>query len=87
MMKNSILNYKQKKTRILNIEEIKSVTMLISIGTFDGLINIGIIERESHELAHIPLLGIQARVVRMLQGIGCPHSSAKNSMAKSKSLS
>ena len=39
-------------------------------GTFDGLINIGIIEREAHELAHIPLLGIQARVVRMLQGIG-----------------
>ena len=28
-------------------------------GTFDGLINIGIIEREAHELAHIPLLGIQ----------------------------
>ena len=39
-------------------------------GTFDGLINISIIEREAHELAHIPLLGIQARVVRMLQGIG-----------------
>ncbi len=38
-------------------------------GTFDGLINISIIEREAHELAHIPLLGIQARVVRMLQGI------------------
>ena len=38
-------------------------------GTFDGLINIGIIERETHELAYIPLLGIQARVVRMLQGI------------------
>ena len=38
-------------------------------GTFDGLINIGIIEREAHELAHIPLLGVQARVVRMLQGI------------------
>ena len=38
--------------------------------TFDGLINIGIIEREAHELAHIPLLGLQARVVRMLQGIG-----------------
>ena len=39
-------------------------------GTFDGLINISIIEREAHELAHIPLLGIQARVIRMLQGIG-----------------
>ena len=39
-------------------------------GTFDGLIHIGIIEREAHKLAHIPLLGIQARVVRMLQGIG-----------------
>ena len=39
-------------------------------GTFDGLIHIGIIEREAHELAHIPLLGLQARVVRMLQGIG-----------------
>ena len=39
-------------------------------GTFDGLINIGIIEREAHKLAHIPLLGIQTRVVRMLQGIG-----------------
>ena len=39
-------------------------------GTFDGLIHIGIIEREAHKLAHIPLLGIQARVIRMLQGIG-----------------
>ena len=39
-------------------------------GTFDGLIHIGIIEREAHKLAHIPLLGIQAPVVRMLQGIG-----------------
>ena len=39
-------------------------------GTFDGLINIGIIEREAHELAHIPLLGIQARMVRMLQSVG-----------------
>ena len=39
-------------------------------GTFDGLINISVIEREAHELAHIPLLGVQTRVVRMLQGIG-----------------
>ena len=39
-------------------------------GTFDGLIHIGIIEREAHKLAHVPLLGVQSRVVRMLQGIG-----------------
>ena len=39
-------------------------------GSFDGLVNIGIIEREAHELAHIPLFGLQARMVRMLQSIG-----------------
>ena len=39
-------------------------------GSLNGLINIGIIEREAHKLAHVPLLGVQPRVIRMLQGIG-----------------
>ena len=38
--------------------------------TFDGLIDIGIIERESHELRDIPLGRLQAGVSRMLQSIG-----------------
>ena len=39
-------------------------------GTFDGLIDIGIIERETHELSHIPLGGVESFVSRMLQGVG-----------------
>ena len=40
-------------------------------GTLDSLIDISIVERESHELRHVPLLGIQTLVTRMLQGVGC----------------
>ena len=39
-------------------------------GPFDGLIHIGIIKRETHELSHIPLGCFQSRMSRMLQGIG-----------------
>ena len=39
-------------------------------GSLDGLIDIGIIKREAHKLAHVPLLGIETGMSRMLQGIG-----------------
>ena len=53
-----------------------SLQLFVGIGlediasTFDGLIDIGIIERESHKLAHVPGWGIQSLMTRMLQGIG-----------------
>ena len=40
-------------------------------GSLDGLIDIGIIKREAHKLTHVPLLGIETGMSRMLQGIGC----------------
>ena len=53
-----------------------SLQLFVGIGlediasTFDGLIDIGIIEGESHKLAHVPGRGIQSLMTRMLQGIG-----------------
>ena len=40
-------------------------------GALDGLIDIGIVEGESHELRHVPLLGVQTLVTWVLQGVGC----------------
>ena len=39
-------------------------------GTLDGLIDIRVVEREAHELSHIPLGGAQSFVAWMLQSIG-----------------
>ena len=39
-------------------------------GSLDGLVHVGVVEGESHELAHVPLRRIQTRVTGMLQGIG-----------------
>ena len=39
-------------------------------GTLDGLIHIGIIEREAHKLRHIPLLGLQSGMAWVLQRVG-----------------
>ena len=39
-------------------------------GTLDGLIDIGIVERETHELAHVPFVGFQPLMSWMLQRVG-----------------
>ena len=41
-------------------------------GPFDGLVDIGVIKRETHELCHIPLSGFQTLVSWVLQGV-CRH--------------
>ena len=39
-------------------------------GTLDGLVDIGIIEGETHELGHVPLRSLQSGMTWMLEGIG-----------------
>ena len=39
-------------------------------GSFDGFIDIGIVEREPHKLRHIPLRGLKAGMSRMLKCVG-----------------
>ena len=54
-----------------------SFQLLIWIGlehvacTLDGLIDIGIVEREAHELCHVPLWCLQTLMTWVLQRVGC----------------